>query len=91
MEKHPRTLEGTVASNKMQKTAVVLVSRLKKNPKYLKYEKRSTKFKVHDEDNSLKVGDVVKIQETRPLSKDKRWKVVEVLESKGNTAVTEEE
>lgn len=80
--KTPRILKGTVVSNKMQKTAVVLVSRLKKNPKYLKYEKRSTRFKVHDENNSLKMGDVVMIRETRPISKDKRWMVEKVLESK---------
>lgn len=80
--KTPRILKGIVVSDKMQKTAVVRVTRLVKNPKYLKYEKRSTKFKVHDENNSLKIGDVVRIRETRPMSKDKRWMILEVVESK---------
>lgn len=89
--KTPRILKGVVVSDKMQKTAVVRVTRLVKNPKYLKYEKRSTKFKVHDENNSLKIGDIVKIRETRPMSKDKRWMILEVLESKpGIEAVAEE-
>ncbi|TSC80808.1 MAG: small subunit ribosomal protein S17 [Parcubacteria group bacterium Gr01-1014_29] len=60
----------------MQKTAVVLVVRLEKYPKYKKYHKVSKKFKAHDEQNEYKTGDKVVIQETRPLSKDKRWKVI---------------
>ncbi len=60
----------------MQKTAVVRVDRLKKHPKYQKYCRMSRKFKVHDERGEYRVGDVVWIQETRPLSKEKRWKVV---------------
>lgn len=80
--KNPRILKGTVVSNKMQKTAVVVVQRLRKHPKYLKYQKRSSRFKVHDENNTLKIEDVVLIRETRPMSKDKHWVVAEILESK---------
>lgn len=89
--KTPRVLKGIVVSDKMQKTAVVRVTRLVKNPKYLKYEKRSTKFKVHDENNSLKIGDVVKIRETRPMSKGKRWMILEVLESKPAAELLDQE
>lgn len=84
--KTPRILKGVVVSDKMQKTAVVRVTRLVKNPKYLKYEKRRANFKVHDETNALKIGDVVTIRETRPMSKDKRWAVVEVIASKPEAA-----
>ena len=71
-----RRLEGIVVSAKMQKTVVVNVSRFKKHPKYLKYYKVSRRFKVHDETGVYKAGDKVLIEETRPLSKEKRWKVV---------------
>ena len=71
-----RKLKGTIISNKMTKTVVVKVDRLKKHPKYLKYFKASTRFKAHVDDASkFQPGDVVIIQETKPLSKDKRWKV----------------
>lgn len=73
---HPKKLQGTIVSDRMQKTAVVLVTRLEKYPKYKKYHKVSKKFKAHDEQNQYKIGDKVMIQETRPLSKDKRWKVI---------------
>jgi small subunit ribosomal protein S17 len=69
---------GTVTSNKMDKTVVVQVERLVKHPKYKKYVKTRTRFKAHDEKNACRVGDQVRIIETRPLSKDKRWAVVEV-------------
>ncbi len=69
---------GTVTSNKMEKTVVVQVERLVKHPKYKKYVKQRTRFKAHDEKNACSVGDEVRIIETRPLSKDKRWAVVEV-------------
>lgn len=69
---------GTVTSNKMDKTVVVQVERLVKHPKYKKYVKQRRRFKAHDEKNACKVGDEVRIIETRPLSKDKRWAVVEV-------------
>ena len=77
---YPKKLQGEVVSDRMQKTVVVLVTRLKKYPKYKKYYKVSKKFKAHDEENTYKVGDKVVIQETRPLSKDKRWHVIGKLD-----------
>lgn len=71
-----RTLRGEIVSDKMDKTVVVLVTRLKKHKKYKKYFKVSTRFKVHDEKNEYRTGDKVVIQETRPLSKEKRWIVI---------------
>ncbi len=68
---------GTVVSNKMDKTVVVAVKRLFQHPVYKKTVKRVTKFKAHDEKNTCQIGDVVKIIETRPLSKEKRWLVIE--------------
>lgn len=68
---------GKVISNKMDKTVVVAVTRLFQHPKYKKTVKRVTKFKAHDENNKYQVGDTVKIIETRPLSKEKRWIVIE--------------
>jgi small subunit ribosomal protein S17 len=68
---------GKVVSNKMDKTVVVAVTRLFQHPKYKKTVKRVTKFKAHDEKNKCKIGDTVKIIETRPLSKDKRWIVID--------------
>lgn len=72
--------EGVVVSNAMNKTVVVTVSRLVKHPQYKKYVKRRTRFKAHDENNECNVGDRVAIAETRPLSKDKRWRVQKILE-----------
>ncbi len=77
-----KTLTGTVVSDKMNKTAVVLLERKIKHPKYGKYIKKSTKYKVHDQDNACKIGDVVKITEVRPISKNKSWKLVEIIGSK---------
>jgi len=71
-----RVLKGTVISDKMQKTVVVSITRLKKHPKYKKYYKVSKKYKAHDEKGEYHVGDKVLIQETRPMSKGKRWIVV---------------
>ncbi len=71
-----RTLKGTVVSDKMTKTVVVEIRRLKKDPKYKKYYKVSARYKAHDEKGEYHVGDVVIIKESRPLSKDKRWIVV---------------
>lgn len=68
---------GKVVSNKMDKTAVVAVTRLFQHPKYKKTVKRVTKFKAHDENNKCEIGDTVKIIETRPLSKEKRWIIIE--------------
>lgn len=76
-----RTVIGRVVSNKMDKTAAVLVERLVKHPVYGKYIKRSTKFLVHDENNVCQEGDVVSIASCRPLSKNKTFKLVEVLEA----------
>ena len=71
---------GVVVSDKMQKTITVLVERKMKHPIYGKFVKKSTKFKAHDEKNECHTGDTVRIMETRPLSKDKRWRVVEIIE-----------
>jgi small subunit ribosomal protein S17 len=75
-----KTQVGVVVSDKMDKTVVVKVDRLVKHPVYNKYIKRSAKYKAHDMDNSCRIGDRVLIVETRPLSKDKRWKVRQVIE-----------
>ncbi len=75
-----RTLNGKVVSNKMEKSIVVLVERQVKHPLYGKYIKRSTKIHAHDEQNECNVGDLVAIQETRPVSKTKSWALVEVIE-----------
>ena len=71
-----RKLTGTIVSDKMQKTAVVEVLRLKLHPKYKKYIKVSSRYKAHNPDNQYHAGDKVVIQETRPMSKDKRWMIV---------------
>ena len=71
---------GIVSSNKMDKTVVVSVQTSEKNKTYGKVQKRTYKLKAHDEENACQIGDRVKVMETRPLSKDKRWRVVEVLE-----------
>ena len=71
---------GTVTSNKMEKSVVVSVERKVKHPKYGKFVKKTTKFVAHDEKNECGVGDTVKIKETRPLSKTKCWRLVEVIE-----------
>jgi small subunit ribosomal protein S17 len=73
-----KILKGTIISDKMDKTAVVEVQRFFKHPKYKKYIKRSKRYKVHDEKNEYKTGDKVVIQECRPLSKEKRWKIKEL-------------
>ena len=70
---------GIVTSNKMTKTIVVRVDRLVRHPTYSRVVHRASSFKVHDEHNSASVGDRVKIMETRPLSKDKRWRLIEIL------------
>ena len=71
---------GIVTSDKMQKSIVVAVERKVKHPKYGKFVKKTTKFVAHDENNDCNIGDVVKIMETRPLSKNKNWRLVEVIE-----------
>lgn len=68
-----RKLQGTIVSDKMNKTRVVAITRLKIHPRYKKYYKVTQRFKVHDENNEYKTGEKVAIEETRPLSKGKRW------------------
>ena len=81
MERNLRkTRTGKVVSNKMQKTIVVAVEDHVKHPLYNKIVKRTYKLKAHDENNECKIGDRVKVMETRPLSKDKRWRLVEIVE-----------
>ena len=75
-----KTRTGKVVSDKMDKTIVVAVEDHVKHPLYNKIVKRTYKLKAHDENNECKVGDTVKVMETRPLSKDKRWRLVEVVE-----------
>ncbi|PAV27338.1 SSU ribosomal protein S17P [Tamilnaduibacter salinus] len=75
-----RTLNGKVVSNKMDKSITVLVERRVKHPLYGKYVKRSTKVHAHDESNQCNVGDFVRIEETRPISKSKSWALVKVVE-----------
>ncbi len=74
-----KKLTGVVVSNKMDKTAVVLVERLTKHPVYQKYFRKHSKFMAHDPKNSCSVGDQVRIIESRPLSKLKRWRVLEII------------
>lgn len=74
-----KTRAGVVVSDKMQKTIVVRIERSTRHPLYKKTIRRYKKFKAHDENNSAKTGDVVKIMETRPLSKEKRWRLLEIL------------
>ena len=71
---------GVVASNKMDKTIVVVIERRTKHPIYGKFVKKSTRFFAHDEKNECKIGDTVRIMETRPMSKNKRWRLVEIIE-----------
>lgn len=79
-KKKNRVLKGIVVSDKMQKTVVVEVLRLKKHPKYKKYFKVSKRFKAHDAEGKYHVNDKVLIQETRPISKDKRWMVLSKID-----------
>src|SRR5438874_1599481 len=76
---------GLVTSDKMQKTITVQVTRLEKHVKYKKYMKRHSKFYAHDEKREAKVGDTVQIQETRPLSKMKRWRLVKIMSRAGES------
>ena len=75
-----KVLRGTVVSDKMDKTIVVEIATTKSHPLYGRRVKYSNTFKAHDENNECKVGDTVKVMETRPLSKDKRWRLVEIME-----------
>ncbi len=80
-EKRTRTATGKVVSNKMDKTITVLVERRVKHPVYGKYMTRSSKIHAHDEDNQCNIGDTVTVAESRPISKSKTWRLVEVVES----------
>ena len=81
MERNLRkTMSGMVSSDKMDKTVVVKVQNNVKHPEYGKIVKRTYKLKAHDENNECRIGDRVRVMETRPLSKDKRWRVVEIVE-----------
>ena len=75
-----KTRTGKVVSNKMDKTIVVAVEDHVKHPLYNKIVKKTYKLKAHDENNECQIGDIVKVMETRPLSKDKRWRLVEIVE-----------
>lgn len=75
-----KTRIGNVVSDKMDKTVVVAVENFVRHPLYGKAVKRTTKFKAHDENNECKLGDKVKIMETRPVSRDKRWRLVNIVE-----------
>ena len=78
-ENSARSISGLVISNKMDKTVTVLVERLEKHPLYKKYIRKSTKLHAHDESNDCNEGDTVEIEECRPLSKNKSWRVIEVV------------
>ena len=81
MERNLRKVRtGKVTSNKMDKTVVVAIEEHVKHPRYKKIVKRTYKLKAHDEKNECNIGDTVKVMETRPLSKDKRWRLVEIVE-----------
>ncbi len=81
MERNNRKVKvGRVVSDKMDKTITVAIETFVSHPLYKKSVKRTTKFKAHDEENQCGIGDTVKIMETRPLSKDKRWRLVEIIE-----------
>ncbi|MCI9123824.1 MAG: 30S ribosomal protein S17 [Eubacterium sp.] len=75
-----KTRVGVVVSDKMQKTIVVAVKDNVRHPLYKKIVKRTYKLKAHDENNDCRIGDTVRVMETRPLSKDKRWRLVEIME-----------
>ncbi len=83
MEQNKKIRTGVVVSDKMDKTIVVKVERHVRHPEFKKIIRRSNKFKVHDEKNESSVGDKVKIVETRPLSKEKRWRLMEIVERAG--------
>jgi small subunit ribosomal protein S17 len=79
MQGKRRLKVGRVVSDKMDKTVVVSVERLRRHPVYKRVVRLSSKFKAHDEENAARVGDTVRIEESRPLSREKRWRVVEVV------------
>jgi len=80
LERHRRFMQGIVVSDKMDKTIVVQVTRRYRHPKYKKYVNERVRYKAHDEENTAKMGDKVRIIESRPLSREKRWRLTSVLE-----------
>ncbi len=91
METERKTRIGRVVSSKMDKTAVVAVDTYKRHPLYKKNIRRAIKYKAHDEKNECAEGDTVRIVETRPLSKEKRWRVAEIISKKEVVEITPEE
>ena len=91
IEARHKTMIGRVVSNKMDKTIVVAVEVVKRHPLYRKAIKRAVKYKVHDEKNECNEGDVVRIIETRPLSKEKRWRLGEIITKKEAVEIKPEE
>ncbi len=83
--RHRQVKVGRVVSDKMQKTIVVAVESFKKHPLYKKSYRWTTRFKAHDEENAARIGDMVRIEETRPLSREKHWRLLEIL-TRGNQA-----
>ncbi len=79
MQGKRRTVTGRVVSDKMDKTIVVSVERLRRHPVYKRVVRLSSKFKAHDQENTARVGDTVRIEESKPLSREKRWTVVEIV------------
>jgi small subunit ribosomal protein S17 len=77
---HRKTRVGVVVSDRMEKTIVVSISKKIQHPKYKKFVSRRVKYKVHDETNECRIGDRVMIEETRPLSREKRWRVAQIIE-----------
>jgi small subunit ribosomal protein S17 len=75
-----KVLTGKIVSDKMEKTVVVAVESLVRHPLYQRTIRRTKRFKAHDEENSCRIGDKVRMMETRPLSKEKRWRIIEILE-----------
>jgi len=75
-----RTRQGIVVSDKMEKTVVVEVNRIVKHPLYKRYIRRTKRFKAHDPENACRIGDRVRIEATRPLSKEKKWRVVDIID-----------
>lgn len=71
---------GRVVSNRMEKTAVVAIEKVRKHPLYPKFMRKTEKYKAHDEKNETKIGDLVEIMETRPVSKEKRWRITKIIE-----------
>ena len=91
MEKKHKDMVGYIVSDKMDKTVVVAVEMLRRHPLYKKTLKRVTKYKAHDEKNECGMGDIVRIIETRPLSREKRWRVAEIITKKEVVEVQPEE